>query len=127
MIAKIEKDCLGYSAKENYEKYENNPYITSELPGIFIDFPEGTDEALKNAVKTKSLTMAQVVDNYELLKGKRVLARLIDNGYYGLDESYPEISDERIEFVIENFPDIVEIYKGDSHFIYKMANEADPE
>lgn len=126
MMTKIEKDCLGYSAKENYEKYENNPYVREALPGIFIDFPEGTPEAFKNAVKTKSLTMAQVVDNYELFKGKRIIARLIDNGYYGLNETYPEISDERIEFLIENFSDIVEIYKEDSHFIYDLANEADP-
>ena len=125
IFEKIAEDCFGYSSKSTYERFENNPYVTSQLPEIFVDFPEGTDEELKDAYKSKELRVEQLVDNYELFKGKKVLARLIDNGYYGLNERYPEISDEKLGYVIESFPDIVEIYKIDPHFIYKVANEID--
>ena len=86
IFKKIAEDCLGYSSKSTYERFENNPYVTSKLPEIFVDFPEGTDEELKDAYKSKELRVDQLVDNYELFKGKKVLARLADNGYYGLNE-----------------------------------------
>ena len=125
MIASIAEDCLGYWSKKEYEKYENNPYITRELPEIFVDFPEGTDEKLKEDFKKKELHLSQVIDNYELFKGKKIIARLSDNGYYGLDERYPQISDERLGFIIENFPEVADIYKVEPSFIYQLANDVD--
>ena len=127
MIEKIAEDCLGYSSKSSYERFENKPYITRELPEIFVDFPEGIDESLKDAYKSKKLRVDQIVDNYELFKGKKLIERLADNGYYGITERYPNLTDEKLGFVIESFPDIVEIYKGDPHFIYGIVDEINME
>lgn len=124
VIESIANDCLGYGSKREYERYENNPYVTRQLPELFVEFPEGMDE-LKEAFKKKELSFRQVAENYELFKGKRILVRLGDNGYYGLNERYPQISDERISYLIENFPDIVDIYKDDPSYMYQMANDID--
>ena len=106
MFERIAKDCLGYNSERTYERYFRNPYITSQLPEHFVEFSE-EQEDLRKAFARKKLSLEQVVDNYELFKGKKFIVRLADNGYDDLTEIYEGLTEEKLGYLIEKFPDVI--------------------
>ncbi len=125
MFELVEEECLGYGAERAYERYSNNPYVTSQLPQHFIEFTE-EQEDLRKAFASKKLSLEQVVDNYELFKGKKFIVRLEDNGYDKLTDIYEDLTEEKLGYLIENFPDVIKSITEVQRFApYSIASKID--
>lgn len=125
MFEYIEDECLGYGAVRAYERYSKNPYVTSQLPEHFVDFPEGQEE-LRKAFASKKLTLEQVIENYELFKGKKFIIRLEDNGYDKLTDVYEDLTEEKLGYLIEKFPDVIKTLAEVQRYApYSIASKID--
>ena len=125
MFERIAEECVGYSSERAYERYSNNPYVTSNLPEYFVDFRED-QEKLKVAFASKKLSLEQVIDNYEMFKGKKFIIRLADNGYDKLTDMYEGLTEEKLGYLIENYPDVIKaLSEIQGHAPYSIASKID--
>lgn len=125
MFERIEKECFGYSSESAYEKYSKNPYVTSRLPELFVEFSE-EQEDLRKAFASKELTLNQVIDNYEMFKGKKFILRLEDNGYDKLTDIYEDLTEEKLGYLIERFPDVIKsLAEVQRYAPYSIASKID--
>lgn len=93
-----------YSFKKAYTQFEEVPFIRDEFPEYYIDFPEGTED-LKTRYLERKLYIKDVVDHPELFKGKKFLDGMAD---YYLKNSYPDLTEEKIEYLMEHEPKITQ-------------------
>lgn len=94
-----------YLSADKYKSIVTNPRIRAFVPEReIIDF--GNDDELRLRYVNEHLTITDIRDNQEIFKGKKFLSKI--SAYRTLPEGLENITEEKIFYLFENFPDIAE-------------------
>lgn len=98
-----------------YESLEQSSYVRENFPEYLVEFPEGQEELRKKFLE-KELTIEDISENLEIFKGKKFIDR------FGFKLYAHDITEEKIIYLMEQLPNIVEIVKENiSDFGYAVG------
>lgn len=113
-----------YLKVDAYKKIINIQNITELIPGEnIIDFKE--DDNLASRFLEKKLTLKDIYENAELFKEKKFLSKFTDYQYY--PRLFENITEEKIYYLFENFPDIAEGLADEQKIAFDIVEDIDIE
>ena len=113
-----------YSKRDYKERLLQSTYVRENLPEYVIDFTEGQEE-LREKFLTSDLTLEDISKNLGFFKDKKFLDKLEYSTSYRIKSDYPDLTEDKIIYLIERLPNIAELLNGDvSNFAY-AANAID--
>lgn len=122
----IKKDLFNsYLSFETYQKIVSNPKVRELIPDEeIIDFREN-DEIIFNKYVRENLSIEDIYENQELFKGKKFLNRFLEYKYY--PEIFEEITEGKIYYIFENFPDIAGGMTNEQNILFSIIRDIDIE
>lgn len=113
-----------YLKVDAYKKIINIQNIAELIPGEnIIDFKE--DDNLASRFLEKKLTLKDIYENAELFKEKKFLSKFTDYQYY--PRLFENITEEKIYYLFENFPDIAEGLADEQKIAFDIVEDIDIE
>lgn len=111
-----------YLSIDTYKKIVNNSKIRALIPeDEIIDFGENDELTLKYL--REYLSLSDIHENQEVFRGKKFLSKLSDYKYS--QEKFEDITEEKIFYVFENFPDIAREMAAEEKFLLDIIRGID--
>lgn len=114
----------GYLSINLYKRIINNPKIRAFIPEEqIIDFGENNELAL--IYLNEDLSLSDVHENQEIFRGKNFLSKFSDYQYS--QEEFEDITEEKIFYLFENFPDITDGMANNQNLLFNVIRNIDIE
>ena len=105
-----------------YKRIVNNPNIRALVSEEhIIDF--GENDELASRYLREDLTLSDVHENAEMFRGKRFLSKL--SGFRYSQERFEDITEEKIFYLFENFPDIADGIATEQSLLFSVVRNID--
>lgn len=115
-IKKINKDYILLNMffsvfdDNSYFIVSDNPELRALVEDYIIDF--GSEYNLRNAYIARLLSFSDLIKNFDLFKNKKFIFALKDRQ----EAESKNITEDKIEYIVENFNDIAEILSRHNYF-----------
>lgn len=111
-----------YLNVNTYKRIINNPNIRVLIPEEqAIDF--GENDELASSYLRGNLTLSDLYENAEMFRGKKFLSKL--SGYKYSQERFENITEEKIFYLFENFPDIADVIADKQDLLFSIVRNID--
>lgn len=111
-----------YLDVNTYKRIINNPNIRALIPEEqVIDF--GENDELASRYLRENLTLSDVHENADVFRGKKFLSNL--SGFRYSQERFEDITEEKIFYLFENFPDIADGIATEQSLLFSVVRNID--
>ncbi len=113
-----------YLDVNTYKKIINNPNVSALIPEEqVIDF--GENDELASRYLRENLTLRDIHENADIFRGKKFLSKI--SGFRYSQERFEDITEEKIFYLFENFPDIADGMAIEQNLLFSVVRSIDLE
>ncbi len=113
-----------YLDVNTYKRIIYHPNIRALIPEEqVIDF--GENDELASRYLREDLSISDIHENQEVFRGKRFMSKL--SGYRYSRESFEDITEQKIFYLFENFPDIADGIATEQSLLFSVTRNIDIE
>lgn len=111
-----------YLDVNTYKRIINNPNIRALIPEEqVIDF--GENDELVSRYFHENLTLSDIHENADVFRGKKFLSKI--SGFRYSQERFEDITEEKIFYLFENFPDIADGIATEQSLLFSVVRNID--